>query len=73
MKDSIHDKAIRLVEGGAVNIDGHSVKLVEVANESEPCFICAMDSLCHLGSEMCAVCLECDEITKSNCLLKLNS
>ena len=73
MKDSIHDKAIRLVEGGAVNIDGHPVELVKVPDESDTCYICAMDSLCHLGSEMCAVCIECEEITRSNCLLKLHS
>lgn len=72
MKDSVHAKAIRLIEGGIVNIDGLSVKLVADLDTWNPCEICEMDSLCHFGDEMCAVCIECDSIIKSNCLLKLS-
>lgn len=68
-KENIHDKAIRLVEGGIVEVDGLSVKLHREPYIFDPCFCCDMDSLCHKGSEMCSVCEECDRITKNDCLL----
>lgn len=71
MNESIHDKAIRLVEGGVVEIDGHTVKLVNDKYIFDPCFCCEMDSLCYSGSEMCSVCVECDEITLMDCYLVL--
>lgn len=71
MKNSIHEKAIRLVEGGIVDVDGHAVKLVNRTYIVDPCFLCEMDSLCHKGNEMCSVCEECDRITKNNCFLIL--
>lgn len=71
MKDSIHDKAIRLVEGGIVDVDGHSVQLVKYPYISDPCYCCKMDSLCHIGNEMCSVCEECDAITSWDCFLIL--
>lgn len=72
MKNSIHEKAIRLVEGGIVDVDGLSVKLVKDPNLFDPCYLCEMDSLCHIGTEMCSVCEECDHITHMNCFLMLN-
>lgn len=71
MNDSVHDKAIRLVEGAIVNVDGHSVKLVKCSGIYDTCNECDMDSLCHCDTEMCAVCVECENITMSNCYLKL--
>ena len=71
MKQSIHEKAIRLLEGGIVDVDGHSVSLVVIPDMFDTCNLCEMDCLCHIGSEMCAVCLECVEISKKNCMLKL--
>ena len=71
MKDSIHEKAIRLVEGGIVDVDGQSVKLVKVPYIFDPCFCCEMDCLCHKGTEMCDVCEECDAITRMDCFLTL--
>ncbi len=68
---SIHDKAIRLIEGGIVEVDGHAVKLVNRDYIFDPCFCCEMDCLCHNGNEMCSVCQECDEITGNNCFLRL--
>lgn len=70
-KQSIHEKAIRLVEGGIVEIDGHSVRLVKIPDCFDTCSHCEMDCLCHLGTEMCSVCIECVEITNKNCFLKL--
>ena len=71
MKDSIHEKAIRLIEGGIVDVDRHSVKLVKGHDIFDPCYCCEMDCLCHSGSEMCEVCKECDDITKMDCFLVL--
>lgn len=70
-KQSNHEKAIRLVEGGIVEVDGHSVSLVKIPDSIDTCNYCEMDCLCHLGSEMCSVCIECVEITKKNCILEL--
>ena len=52
MKQSVHKKAIRLVEGGEVEVDGHSVRLVKYPCIVDPCFCCEMDSLCHIGNEI---------------------
>ena len=71
MKNSIHEKAIRLVEGGIVDVDGHSVKLGKAPYIFDPCYCCEMDSLCHIGNEMCNVCTECQNITQMDCFLVL--
>lgn len=71
MKKSVHEKAIRLIEGGIIDVEGHSVKLVKEPYIFDPCFCCEMDCLCHSRSEMCEVCKECDEITRMDCFLEL--
>lgn len=68
-KQSLHDKAIRLVEGGVVEVDGHSVKMGHQSFIFDPCFVCEMDSLCHKGNEFCNLCEECDYITGEDCFL----
>ena len=68
-KQSIHEKAIRLIEGGIVVIKGHFVMLAANTNSIDPCFYCDMDSLCHFGSEMQLVCRECDIISQKDCSL----
>ena len=70
-KQSIHEKAIRLLEGGIVEVDGHSVKLVNVPDKFDTCYECEMDCLCHIGTDMYDVCIECIMISKKNCLLEL--
>ena len=70
-KQSIHEKAIRLIEGGIVEVDGHSVSLVVIPDSIDTCYHCEMDCLCHTGTEMCNVCIECVEISKKNCILEL--
>ena len=70
-KLSVHEKAIRLIEGGIVDVDGHSVKLVILPFIFDPCLYCEMDYLCHDGTEMCDVCEECDAITRMDCFLTL--
>lgn len=71
MKMSVHDKAIRLIEGGIVEVDGHCVRLHRDKYIFDPCFVCEMDCLCHKGTEMCSVCEECDSITREDCFLAL--
>ena len=69
MKDSVHEKAIRLVEGGVVDINGQSVMLVKYPYIFDPCFCCDMGRFCHYGNEMCLVCEECDSISDMDCFL----
>lgn len=70
MKNTIHEKAIRLIEGGYVDADGHMVRLAIVAKPIIPCDVCQMDCLCHLRTEMVELCIECDKITgKSHYLI----
>ena len=71
MKQIFHEKAIRLIEGGIVDVDGHSVKLVTIPDMFDTCNSCDMDCLCRIGTEMCYVCIECVGISKKNCILKL--
>lgn len=71
MKQSVHEKAIRLIEGGIVEVDGHCVRLWKGPYEVDTCNYCVMDCLCHYGSEMNLVCKECDEITQMSCRLIL--
>ena len=71
MEQSIHEKAIRLIEGGIVQVDGHSVRLSKVQHVLLSCELCDMDCLCHIGTEMCNVCVECTGILNKNCFLEL--
>lgn len=70
-KQSIHEKAIRLLEGGIVEVDGHSVRVKKTPTYFDSCNYCEMDCLCHTGTEMELVCKECDSITLRNCFLVL--
>ena len=73
MKESIHEKAIRLIEGGIVKINGKFVELCKAPYVFDPCLSCEMDSLCQFVDEMHLVCRECDKITKMDCWLILAS
>ena len=70
-KERIHEKATRLLEGGVVEVGNHSVKLGKCPTDAEPCLVCEMDSICHLGTETVEVCFECDIISRDNCYLIL--
>lgn len=64
---SIHEKAIRLIEGGVVEISGHFVVAVE-EKELVPCVVCKMDSACDM--DMKDLCCECEEITRKRYMLR---
>lgn len=68
----IHDKAIRLLEGGIVDADGHSVKLGRISKIFDECIVCEMDSLCHEGTEIHALCCRCESMIDDRCYLILN-
>ena len=52
---SLHDSAIRLIEGGIVECDAQFVKAVEVSDRDLPCYVCEMYSACTLKlQELCA-------------------
>lgn len=70
-QQTIHEKAIRLIEGGQVNVDGHCVKLKQTGYNMDCCYVCDMDSICRVNTEMFNVCGECDLITNKNNYLKL--
>lgn len=68
-KLTVHDKAIRLVEGGFVEIDGHVVAARITPDDLLSCDICEMDCICH--AEMAEVCEEVDNIRQMRSYLVL--
>lgn len=67
-KDSLHEKAVRLAEGGIVEIAGHFVRAIDVVAGENPCYLCEMDSACNM--EMVDLCAEVDGYTRSAHILK---
>lgn len=61
---SLHDLAVRLIEGGIVQCDGQFVKAVEVSGPDLPCFVCKMDSAC--SPKLQELCVEVDLISGIN-------
>lgn len=66
---TLHDKAVRLCEGGVVMCMGHYVRAKAVKTEDLPCLDCKMDSICR--DELCDLCVECDSLTNENHILVL--
>ena len=71
--ESIHEKAIRLIEGGIIEVSGLCVRIGHSPNIFDPCYVCEMDCLCHKGNPICDLCEECESITRDNCFLILVS
>ena len=69
--DSLHAKAIRLLEGGVVSVLGLSVRIGYSLDPADPCMECKMDCLCHGDNEFCEICCECDNISQKDCFLIL--
>lgn len=68
---SLHDLAIRLIEGGIVQYDGQFVKAVKALDPDAPCLECAMDSACSL--KLMELCAEVDQISNIGHCLALAS
>lgn len=68
---SVHDKAIRLLEGGVVEINSDWFRLLKFSDDIdvEPCSECELDSICR--EEHREVCSECDSISGLKCFLRL--
>ena len=67
-KDTLYEKAVRLAEGGIVEIAGHFVRAIDVEAGVNPCYLCEMDSACNM--EMIDLCAEVDGYTHSAHILK---
>lgn len=65
----LHEKAVRLCEGGAVNINGLWVKTRIVDYGVIPCEVCDMDCLCRM--EMSSLCGACEAYDHKRHLLYL--
>lgn len=70
---SIHNKAIKLIEGGIVEIKGNWFKLKKLSDDADDlhCIECELDSICEL--EHSEVCVECERILHGQCCLRLVS
>lgn len=68
---TIHDKAVRLLEGGIVQVDSVFVRAVKAIGMYATCEVCEMDSLCRFGTEMLEVCKQCDFLSNNYYYLKL--
>lgn len=71
--EGIHEKAIRLIEGGIVEVSGLCVRMGRAPGYLDSCYCCEMDCLCHKGNPICDLCEECDSITREYCFLILVS
>ena len=70
-KMTVHDKAIRLLEGGTVDIDANWFRVKRFPDDYDgyPCEECELDSICRM--EHTVVCGECEAISKQRCMLEL--
>lgn len=68
-KITVHDKAIRLAEGGQVVCDGHYVKVKKLPKDICSCCWCKMDSICR--ENMLELCCETFSIMKCDMCLEL--
>ena len=68
---TIHDKAIRLLEGGIVEIEGNWFRVIIFPDDYNdiPCMECDLDSICRM--EHTDVCGECEAISDRRCCLRL--
>lgn len=67
----IHDKAIRLIKGGIVEVDGLCVTLKYGVENISVCPDCEMNSICRQGCSINDLCVACDLITGKPCFLVL--
>lgn len=66
---SLHDKVIRLMEGGYVECDGHQVRAIEAPSDAISCDFCKMDCLCK--DEIAEVCSELCVFSRRDYYLEL--
>lgn len=66
---TLHEKAVRLVEGGVVECGGHFVRFLKCPDGFFPCHYCEMDCLCH--GVIQDLCIECCCLVKGDGYLEL--
>ena len=69
--NSLHAMAVRLAEGGIVEIGGQFVRAKKVVCVDNPCNLCNMDCVC--GEELSKLCSEVDKYTHSPNILEFLS
>lgn len=67
---TIHDKAVRLCEGGVVECSGHAIRAVVIPPGFSGCDYCGMDSACN--EDMQELCQACDAYDRQQHILKFN-
>ena len=72
-KKTVHDKAITLIEGGNVEIEGNWFRLKRLPEYfyGSTCNECEFDSMCHW--EHVKICRECEAISNRRCMLEVAS
>lgn len=70
-KVSLHDKAVRLAEGGYVESNGLIIAAKLYSVEIDECYECEMDCICDL--EKIELCCEVHTLTGKYCTLYLPS
>lgn len=68
---TLHEKAVRLCEGGVVEFEGHFVRAVRYEGNFLSCPDCKMDSICSM--EMSNLCAECDDYEGCQHILVLSN
>lgn len=68
---TLHEKAVRLCEGGVVEFEGLSVRAVRYEGDDLPCIDCKLDSSCSM--KMSFLCSECDDYEGCQHILVLNN
>lgn len=68
---TVHDKVIRLLEGGIVEIESDSFRLLRLSDDLDvdDCCECELDSICR--EEHRNICAECSAISGGKCCLRL--
>lgn len=67
--DSLHEKAIALVENRNVWFENHTVRWIPVDDDVISCEVCEMDCLCRMA--MTDLCAECSSIARTDGYLQL--
>ena len=66
---SVHEKALRLIEGGIVACNDLPVRVIDVTGDDIACNYCDMGSACN--KDMVDLCCACDVITGTRHYLEL--
>lgn len=66
---TLHEKAVRLCEGGIVEVNGLFLRARNIKRHFNSCQQCCMDSACD--EEINKLCAECDQYNHKNHILEI--